>query len=300
MARRLSQKRGSTSAGRLRRSREHPERTGLSMELPLANVIVIGASAGGHKALWEVVRGISHDIPAAIVIMQHMAPKDVSDLRPFALDAWLRDATRACVVQIHEGERLRSSVIYICPPGMSVSLKGRTLHLAPQQRDGPASTINILFQSAATEFSNRVIGVILTGLLKDGTAGLKAVHDMGGVTIVQDPTEAEYPDMPASAMKDLPVTFCLKLADIGPTLDLLARRKTELETGLAVSVRALKERVALLVRLIAQSKQNPETHQLLSTEMIALELNLRSIHALLDQALAEEARRRQPAEKSNG
>jgi hypothetical protein len=183
---------------------------------------------------------------------------------------------------------------------MSVSLEGRTLRLAPQQREVPTSTINILFQSAATEFSNRVIGVILTGLLKDGTAGLKAVHDVGGVTIVQDPAEAEYPDMPASAMKDLPVTFCLKLTDIGPTLDLLARRKTELETGLAVSIRTLKERVALLVRLIAQSKQNPETHQFLSTEMIALEINLRSIHALLDQALAEEARRRPPAEKSNG
>ena len=296
MARRLSQKGGSNSPGRLRRSREYPERSGRPTELPLANVIVIGASAGGHKALWEVVREISHDIPAAIIIMQHMAPKDVSELRPFTLDAWLRDATRARVVQIQSGERLRAGVVYVCPPGMSVFLKGRTLHLAPQHRDGPVSTINILFQSAATEFSNRVIGVILTGLLKDGTAGLKAVHDAGGVTIVQDPGEAEYPDMPASAMKDLPVTFCLKLADIGPTLDLLARRKTELETGLAVSIRTLKERVALLVRLVAQSKQNPETHQFLSTEMIALELDLRSIQALLDQALAEEARRRRPAE----
>jgi two-component system chemotaxis response regulator CheB len=266
------------------------------MELPLANVIVIGASAGGHKALWEVVREISHDVPAAVIIMQHMASKNVFGLRSFSLDAWLRDATRARVAQIHSGERLRPSVIYVCPPGMSVSLKGRTLHLAPEQKDGPVSTINILFQSAATEFGNRVIGVILTGLLKDGTVGLKAVHERGGVTIVQDPAEAEYPDMPASAMKELPVTFCLKLADIGPALDLLARRTTELETGLAVSIRALKERVALLVRLIAQSKKNPETHQFLSSEMIALELDLRSIQALLDHALVQAARRRRPAE----
>ena len=111
---------------------------------------------------------------------------------------------------------------------------------------------DILFESAASEFSDRVIGVVLTGSLKDGTLGLQAVHEAGGVTIVQDPAEAEYPDMPASATNELPVTFCLKLADIGPTLDLLARRKTELETGLAVSVRTLKDRVGLLVRLIAQ------------------------------------------------
>jgi two-component system chemotaxis response regulator CheB len=257
-------------------------------------VIVIGASAGGHKALWELLREISQDIPAAVIIMQHMAQKDVLGSPSFSLDDWLRDATRARVVPIHSGDRLRASVIYVCPPGMSVSLKGRTLHLTPVQRDGPVSTINILFQSAARAFSDRVIGVILTGLLRDGTVGLKAIHDAGGVTIVQDPAEAEYPDMPASAMKELPVTFSLKLADIGPTLDLLARRKSELETGLAVSVRTLKERVALLVRLIAQSKQNPGTHQFLSAEMIALELDLRSIQALLDHALVEESRRRRP------
>ena len=112
---------------------------------------------------------------------------------------------------------------------------------------------------------------------------------------MQDPAEAEYPDMPASAMEELPVTFCLKLADIGPTLDLLARRQTELESGLSVSVRTLKERVDLLVRLIAQSKRNPETHHFLSAEMIALEVDLRSIRALLDNAISQEVRRRRPA-----
>jgi chemotaxis response regulator CheB len=298
MAQKLSQKGGSSSAGRLRRSSERQEQTGRPTELPLANVIVIGASAGGHRALWELVREISHDIPAAVIIMQHLAQKDVFGSPSFSLDAWLRDATRVRVEPVHSRERLHASVIYVCPPGMSVSLNGRTLHLAPVPRQGPVSTINTLFQSAAHAFSDRVIGVILTGLLKDGTAGLKAVHDAGGVTIVQDPTEAEYPDMPASAMKELPVTFSLKLADIGPTLDLLARRKSMLETGLALSVRTLKDRVALLVRLIAQSKQNPETHQFLSAEMIALELDLRSIQTLLHGAVAEEVRRRRPSGKN--
>jgi hypothetical protein len=88
-------------------------------------------------------------------------------------------------------------------------------------------------------------------------------------------------------MKDLPVTFCLSLSDIGITCDLLARRKAMLETGLAVSVRTLKERVALLVRLIGQSKRNPKTDKFLSAELAALKLDLRSIQKLLDLATAE-------------
>lgn len=89
------------------------------------------------------------------------------------------------------------------PPGMAASLTGRTFTLSPYDRgSGPVSTINALFESAAQEFCDRVIGVILTGLLKDGTTGLQAIHDGGGITIVQDPQDAEYPSMPANAMQD--------------------------------------------------------------------------------------------------
>lgn len=74
---------------------------------------------------------------------------------------------------------------------MAASLTGRTFTLSPYDRgSGPVSTINALFESAAQEFCDRVIGVILTGLLKDGTTGLQAIHDGGGITIVQDPQDA--------------------------------------------------------------------------------------------------------------
>lgn len=291
MGQKLSQKQDSKSAGRLRRRGERPERTGRTNELPLSNVIVIGSSAGGHKALWEIIREIPQDIPAAVVIIQHTASKDSSRFEPFRLDAWLRKATHARIVEIQSGQRLEAGLIYTCPPGMSAYLKGRTLHLMPREKLDPLSTINILFKSAASEFRDRVIGVVLTGMLRDGTDGLKAVHDAGGVSIVQDPADSEYPDMPASAMKDLPVTFCLKLSDIGPALDLLTRRKSELETGLAISVRMLKNRVTLLARLIAQSKANPETHEFLSTELVALEADLHSIQTILNKVLPEAVRK---------
>jgi len=280
-------KRESTAGDRLRRREQLPEVAAGPPGSSIENLVVIGASAGGYKALKEVLRDLSENIPAALIIMLHVPQLSLKD--------WIQQATRVPVVEIRDGERPRMGVVYVAPAGMSVTLRGSMLHIAPYDRgSGPATTINILFQSAAEAFGDRVIGVVLTGLLRDGTVGLKAVHDAGGLTIVQDPEEAEFPEMPTSAMKDLPVTFCLRLSDICLTLDLLARRKTMLETGLAVSVRTLKERVALLVRLIGQSKRNPETYEFLSTEMATLELDLRSIQKLLDQASGDAEERPGP------
>jgi two-component system chemotaxis response regulator CheB len=270
---------------RLRREGQQPDFSGRDGEASVKNLIVIGASAGGHTALKEVLKAVPDDTPAAVIIAQHLAAEASSG---FHLPAWLSESTRIPVVPIRSGERLRSGAIYTVPPGMSVSLQGRMFKLSPLPLGaGPVATINTLFTSAAQEFGERVIGVILTGFLRDGTDGLKAVHDAGGLTIVQDPAEAEYPGMPASAMKDIPVTFCLSLAEIGPTLELLARRETALETGLAVSVRTLKERLTLFMRLIVQSERNPATHQFLSTEMVSLESDLGSIQTLLNKVLGQ-------------
>lgn len=267
---------------RLRRVGEQPERFGKLAEIPIENLIVIGASAGGVIALKQVVRELSSEIPGSLIIMLHMSDRVAES----HLGDVLRESTVVPIAAVKSGDRLERGRIYVTPPGQSVFLQGRTLRLEPQTKDRPVTTINRLFESAAKEYRDRVIGVILSGLLRDGTAGLKAVHDAGGLTIVQDPTDAEYPDMPANAMQDLPVTFCLKLAEIGPALDLLARRKTELETGLAASARMLKERAALLKRLLSQSKKNLGTHQFLSTEIISLERDLDSIQALLKEAIA--------------
>jgi hypothetical protein len=122
--------------------------------------------------------------------------------------------------------------------------------------------------------------------LKDGTEGLRAVHEAGGLTIVQEPWEAEYPDMPANAMEGLPVTFCLKLLDIAPALELLVRRTARFETGLAVAIRTLRDRTALLVRLVEQSWRNPGTREFLMNELASLRRDLQSIENLLKAASA--------------
>ncbi len=247
------------------------------------NLIVIGASAGGHHALKEILREFSPDIPAAIVILLHTqlgsgySPKDS-----------LGTFTRIPVVQVESSEPLRHGTIFIPPPGKSASFRSGLIVVDQKSvPERPINTINLLFTSAANTYGRRVIGVILSGLLRDGTDGLRKVHEAGGLTVVQDPADAEYPSMPTNAMEDLPVTFSLNLSDIGAALELLVRRTGQFETGLAVAVRTLRKRAALLVRLIEQSWRNPGTHDFLVKELASLNRDLRSIDVLVEETLSK-------------
>ncbi len=268
---------------RLSRLGQQPERFVESTDSKLESLIVIGASAGGYVALQEAVRGLSRDLPAALVILVHSARRTGPE-NP--IEYLLSRSTELPVRPVQDGDRLQPGQIYVSPPGQGVFLKERTLHIEPTIPIHPVSTINRLFESAAKSYHDRVIGVILSGFLRDGTAGLKAVHVAGGLTMVQDPAEAEYPDMPDNAMRDLPVTFCLRLAEIGPALDLLARRGTIFESGLAASVRMLRERVALFRRLIKQSEGNVDTRDFLMAQLAAIQGDLRATQKLLDESLA--------------
>ena len=123
-------------------------------------------------------------------------------------------------------------------------------------------------------------------MLKDGTDGLRAEHEAGRLTIVQDLAEAEFSSMPASAMAHLPVTFCLNLSDIGAALELLVRRTAQFETGLAVAMRTLRARASLLMRLAEQSWRNRGTHEFLMNELALLKHDLSSIDDLVRHGLA--------------
>ncbi len=247
----------------------------------IQNLVVIGASAGGYDAMIEILGELSADIPAAIVILLHMPLGGKHDLS-------LGRCTRIPIVQVKSLEPLRHGAIFVPPPGKSATFRGGMIIVArkavPEQA---VTTINRLFRSAAQTYGTRVIGVVLSGLLTDGTDGLRAVHEAGGLTLVQDPMDAAYPSMPASAMRGLPVTFCLNLSDIGPALELLIRRGSEFETGLAIAVRTLKTRTALLVRLIKQSWRNPGTHEFLAKELLSLDRDLHSIDSLISETLPE-------------
>jgi two-component system chemotaxis response regulator CheB len=240
----------------------------------LDNLIVIGASAGGLAALTTILQSLPLDLPAPIVLVLHVGR--------FPLAPAIERMTNLPVVPVKKRVVLRRGAIYVPTLGKALSFRRDQVSASVEAvPPGMLTTIDRTFGSAAQAHGDRTIGVVLTGLLRDGTAGLRAVHEQGGLTIVQDPEGAEYPDMPESAMKNLPVTFCLPLADIGSALDLLVRRSNCLESGIAVSVRLLKKRVELLVRLKQQSGGNVEATSFLDEELVTLNRDLRSITRLL-------------------
>lgn len=245
--------------------------------------VVIGTSAGGENALVQVFKSLPSGFPGAVLVVTHVGPH--RDL------GWLAEhLTRAGQLTVKvakDGEPIRQGAAYLAPAGTHLLVERDHLRLGQgplEQHSRPA--IDVLFRSAAAAFGRRLIGVILTGMLRDGTVGLRHVRDAGGITIVQNPETAEAGEMPRNAMEGLDVDYCLDVAEIGPLLELLVRRAGPykggiLETGLASALRLMKERAALLAKLFAQSHDNPKTSTFLASEIAALNRELESVRALL-------------------
>ncbi|HTG32464.1 MAG TPA: chemotaxis protein CheB [Thermoanaerobaculia bacterium] len=183
------------------------------------DIIVIGASAGGVNALCEVIEYLPPDLPAAVFVVLHLAPHGRSAL-PSIL------GRSGCLPACHPspGEPIEPGRIYIAPPDHHLAIDGdRVLLSRNASENGHRPAIDVLFRTAARAFGPRVVGVVLTGNLDDGTDGLAAIKRCGGAAVVQDPDEADYPSMPESAIANVPVDHVLPLGDIGPILDRLAR-----------------------------------------------------------------------------
>jgi two-component system chemotaxis response regulator CheB len=178
------------------------------------HVIVLGASAGGVEALKLVVAGLPADLPAAILVVLHLAPHGPSVL-PQILD---RHTEMSVVVAVDELD-IVPGTIYVCPPDRHLELSGDTVRLTthpPQDNHRPS--IDRLFSSAAESLGTRAIGVVLSGCLDDGTLGLAAIVRNGGSALVQDPQSADYPDMPASALLGVPESEPVPLTELPAAL----------------------------------------------------------------------------------
>jgi two-component system, chemotaxis family, protein-glutamate methylesterase/glutaminase len=185
------------------------------------SIVVIGSSAGGLEALSKLAAQLPGDFPAPVFIVNHMAPETTGSALVRALErsgplpcAWGRD-----------GERFAGGRVYLAPPDNHMLLGPDRIKItkgARENRSRPA--IDPLFRSAAVAFGSRAIGVVLTGYLDDGTAGLSAIQRCGGVCIVQDPLDAAYPDMPRNALAQVKVDHVVPVAQMGGILDRLARR----------------------------------------------------------------------------
>ncbi|HEY3136104.1 MAG TPA: chemotaxis protein CheB [Blastocatellia bacterium] len=187
------------------------------------DLIVIGASAGGIAALSELVKDLPADLPAAVFVAVHI-PAHTKSTLPKILGG--RGVLPA--LQPEDGEEIRPGRIYVAPPDRHMLIKRGYIHVAHGPREnGSRPAIDPLFRTAARAYGRRVIGVVLSGSLDDGTAGLIAIKKRGGLSIVQDPHEALYPGMPQSAIDNSEVDYILPASEIASTLARLAAQPVE-------------------------------------------------------------------------
>jgi two-component system CheB/CheR fusion protein len=149
----------------------------------------------------------------AFVVIQHMAKHGESNLKSL-----LTKYTKMKVVTIQGGEEIAPETVYIKPPDKDVALEGRTLALHEPTDGSRHLPIDVMFRSMAMELGNLAIGVILSGTGQDGTLGLKAIDGAGGMVMVQNPDQAEYPGMPKSAMETGQVDYVQPAEEMGPEL----------------------------------------------------------------------------------
>ncbi|KQU65959.1 hypothetical protein ASE08_05630 [Rhizobacter sp. Root16D2] len=179
--------------------------------------MLIGASAGGVAALTELTAGLPKDFPAAVLVVLHIGVHRSTLAELLSLRCPLDVAFG------RHGEAPRAGTVRVAPSDEHMVLVGGRIELtrsAKENHTRPA--IDPLFRSAALEFGPAAIGVVLTGTLDDGTAGLQAIKAMGGTAVVQDPADAVEPGMPASALRHVPVDHCVPLAAMAPLLTALA------------------------------------------------------------------------------
>ena len=206
------------------------------------NIIVVGASAGGFEALKTLVKNLPKDLQASIFVVWHIAP-DVTGVLPHVLNR----AETLPASNAFDGEAIEPGRIYVAPPDHHLLVeKGRVRVTKGPKENRFRPAVDPLFRSAAYAYNNRVIGVILSGALDDGTSGLWTVKHRGGVAVVQDPMDAEFPSMPRNAMREVRVDFRVPASELGGLLGRLAQEKvktsevimendklTEIEIGIA-------------------------------------------------------------------
>jgi len=184
------------------------------------DIIVISASAGGVAALPKLVRSLPEDLPASVFIVLHMAAQT-----PDLLSQIISQSSALPVAVGVNGESIQPGRVYVAGADFDLLVDESRVRLVR----GPRlyfhrPSIDALFRSAADSYGPRVVGVVLTGNLNDGTQGLQAIKGNGGVAIVQAPQDALVPAMPESALANVEVDHCLPLVEIGPLLVRLARQ----------------------------------------------------------------------------
>ncbi|MGI4869667.1 MAG: chemotaxis protein CheB [Janthinobacterium lividum] len=209
------------------------------------NIIVIGASTGGFEAIKQLVAALPATLDAAIFIVWHMSP-DVTGILPQVLN---RQNTLVASNAI-DNEPISRNHIYVAPPDKHLLLEQGILRVTrgpKENRFRPA--VDPLFRSAAYIYGARVIGIVLSGALDDGTSGLWTIKSRGGIAIVQEPAEAEVSSMPESALAAVQVDYRVSIAEMAP---LLVKLTAETVTEVGEIAMEEEKKTAREVRIAAE------------------------------------------------
>jgi two-component system, chemotaxis family, protein-glutamate methylesterase/glutaminase len=201
-------------------------------------IVVIGASAGGINASRELISQINGNVDAAIFVILHLSGKAISDI----LVQRLQNYTSLVCRIPKNGEAIKKGTVYVAPSDSHMLVKKGKILIG----QGPAEnrwrpSIDVLFRSASVAYTSRVIGIVLTGLLNDGTFGMMAIKKCGGICIVQDPNKAEFPDMPLSVLNSMETDYCVELSEMGAIIRELTQRSVPSEVEPPAEVAAEAE-----------------------------------------------------------
>jgi two-component system chemotaxis response regulator CheB len=181
-----------------------------------STVVAIGGSAGSIRILMRILSMLPHDFKGILLIAVHRAYGQKSHLAEL-----LRGVTHLKIVEIVDSERLTSAAVYLSEPARHLAVRKDGYHalLLPDPFGlRRTQSIDELFTSVAAAAGVHSVGVLLSGMMSDGVAGLKAIERAGGVTIVQDPADAQWPDMPRNALRSVAVDYVLDHRHIAPVL----------------------------------------------------------------------------------
>jgi len=182
------------------------------------DIIVMGASAGGPEALARLLSQLPSELPASVFIVNHIAPETPASV---LLNRLEKASSLPCGFP-QNGDTIVRGRVYVAPPNHHLLIKDdQVLVTRGPHENHSRPAIDPLFRSAAVSYDSRVIGVLLSGLLDDGTAGLVAIKRCGGLVVVQDPQEAEFPEMPQSALRHVSSDYCVPVAQMGKLLESL-------------------------------------------------------------------------------
>lgn len=217
------------------------------------DIVVIGGSAGSIEALKIVLSSMRPDVPASIFIVVHVFSES-----PGILAELLAQSSSVPIKSAVDGESIRRSQIYVAPPDHHLTLEAGKVRVSRGPRENrhrPA--IDPLFRSAAREFGSRVIGIVLSGSLDDGSAGLYAIKQRGGIAVAQDPQDAVWSEMPRNAIAYANPQHVWRAQDISANLNQLVTEDAE-------TVMSQKKNIAKVTKSVRanRSRKLPEPQKL--------------------------------------